>query len=253
MAAVQAMMRVRRRRRRTAPARQSAHPTLVVMGTRDPDFDDPASEAATMAGLVGGTTAMIEGAGHYPHAEMPDDDGLRHHRLPRRPGGALMPRVGLTPDAVLDAAGRIADSGRPAGRDAGPSGGRARRAPALALQACRRPRRHPARPGAARPRRGHRPLPARHGRQGARAKRLLPSPMPTGSLPAITLGSMPHRSAPPSRARTTSPPPAKRSSASCWPCSPATASRATMRSTPRAACAPSSTASSRSTPWAAFA
>lgn len=72
MAAVQAMMRVRRDdvEPRLPAVRAS---TLVVMGTRDPDFDDPASEAATMAGLVGGTTAMIEGAGHYPHAEMPDE------------------------------------------------------------------------------------------------------------------------------------------------------------------------------------
>jgi pimeloyl-ACP methyl ester carboxylesterase len=47
-------------------------PTLVVMGTKDPDFDDPAAEAGTIARLVGGgDVAMIDGAGHYPHAEMP--------------------------------------------------------------------------------------------------------------------------------------------------------------------------------------
>ena len=45
-------------------------PTLVVMGTKDPDFPDPAAEAATVARLLGGEVAMIEGAGHYPHAEM---------------------------------------------------------------------------------------------------------------------------------------------------------------------------------------
>ncbi len=47
-------------------------PTLVVMGTKDPDFPDPAAEAATVAGLLHGSVDMIDGAGHYPHAEMPD-------------------------------------------------------------------------------------------------------------------------------------------------------------------------------------
>ena len=47
-------------------------PTLVVMGTRDPDFDDPAGEAETIAKLLHGRTALIDGAGHYPHAEMPE-------------------------------------------------------------------------------------------------------------------------------------------------------------------------------------
>jgi pimeloyl-ACP methyl ester carboxylesterase len=49
-----------------------AMPTLVVMGTADPDFDDPAEEAALIAGRTHGETALIEGAGHYPHAEQPD-------------------------------------------------------------------------------------------------------------------------------------------------------------------------------------
>ncbi len=71
MAALQAMMRTDRN---DVEPRLGAirAPTLVVMGSRDPDFDDPAGEAATMAGLVHGTVAMIEGAGHYPHAEMPE-------------------------------------------------------------------------------------------------------------------------------------------------------------------------------------
>ena len=42
------------------------------MGTRDPDFDDPAGEAETIAKLLRGRTALIDGAGHYPHAEMPE-------------------------------------------------------------------------------------------------------------------------------------------------------------------------------------
>ena len=55
------------------PRLASVHaPTLVVMGARDPDFDDPAGEAETIAKLLRGRTEMIEDAGHYPHAEMPE-------------------------------------------------------------------------------------------------------------------------------------------------------------------------------------
>jgi pimeloyl-ACP methyl ester carboxylesterase len=46
--------------------------TLVVMGTKDPDFPDPKVEADIVAGLLKGTALMVEGAGHYPHAEMPE-------------------------------------------------------------------------------------------------------------------------------------------------------------------------------------
>ena len=51
-------------------------PALVIMGTEDPDFADPQAEAerivaAMPAGL--GAVAMIEGAGHYPHAQTPDE------------------------------------------------------------------------------------------------------------------------------------------------------------------------------------
>ncbi len=51
-------------------------PTLAVMGTRDPDWPDPRAEAeaivaALPAGL--GSVAMIDGAGHYPHAQFPHE------------------------------------------------------------------------------------------------------------------------------------------------------------------------------------
>jgi pimeloyl-ACP methyl ester carboxylesterase len=71
MAAVKAMMRVGRDDVEPRLGAISA-PALVVMGSRDPDFDDPAGEAKTMAKLVRGEVAMIDGAGHYPHAEMPE-------------------------------------------------------------------------------------------------------------------------------------------------------------------------------------
>jgi pimeloyl-ACP methyl ester carboxylesterase len=51
-------------------------PALIVMGTKDPDFADPRAEggaiaAALPAGL--GTVATVDGAGHYPHAQCPDE------------------------------------------------------------------------------------------------------------------------------------------------------------------------------------
>ena len=51
---------------------QIAVPTLVLMGTKDPDFPDPEAEGRLVAEAVRGTLVMIEGAGHYPHAEFPE-------------------------------------------------------------------------------------------------------------------------------------------------------------------------------------
>jgi len=51
-------------------------PVRIVMGTKDPDFPDPAAEAAYARELIGAhtqtTLSMIDGAGHYPHAELPE-------------------------------------------------------------------------------------------------------------------------------------------------------------------------------------
>jgi pimeloyl-ACP methyl ester carboxylesterase len=51
-------------------------PALVIMGTEDPDWADPRAEAAGVvaampAGL--GEIAMIDGGGHYPHAQCADE------------------------------------------------------------------------------------------------------------------------------------------------------------------------------------
>jgi pimeloyl-ACP methyl ester carboxylesterase len=46
--------------------------TLVAMGTKDPDWPDPTAEARFIAEKTGGQLALIEGAGHYPQMEMPD-------------------------------------------------------------------------------------------------------------------------------------------------------------------------------------
>jgi len=45
-------------------------PVLVVMGTKDPDFGDPAAEAKLVANRLHGHLVMVDGAGHYPHVEM---------------------------------------------------------------------------------------------------------------------------------------------------------------------------------------
>lgn len=50
-------------------------PVLVMMGSKDPDFKDPQAEAQWVAGRLNGTCHIIPGAGHYPHAEMPDLTG----------------------------------------------------------------------------------------------------------------------------------------------------------------------------------
>ncbi|RMI29452.1 alpha/beta fold hydrolase [Nocardia stercoris] len=50
-------------------------PVLVIMGSADPDWSDPAAEAdAIVAGLPAGLGRVveIENGGHYPHAQFPD-------------------------------------------------------------------------------------------------------------------------------------------------------------------------------------
>jgi pimeloyl-ACP methyl ester carboxylesterase len=47
-------------------------PTLVVMGDKDPDFPDPKVEADWISSTLGGTTVMIEDAGHYPQSQQPE-------------------------------------------------------------------------------------------------------------------------------------------------------------------------------------
>ena len=47
-------------------------PVTVVMGSADPDFPDPAAEAGAIVDRTGGTVVMVDGAGHYPHAEQPE-------------------------------------------------------------------------------------------------------------------------------------------------------------------------------------
>lgn len=47
-------------------------PALILMGSKDPDFKNPETEARWVAGQLHGTVQMISGAGHYPQTEMPE-------------------------------------------------------------------------------------------------------------------------------------------------------------------------------------
>lgn len=47
-------------------------PALIVMGTKDPDFKDATAEANMLASKLDAQTLIVEGAGHYPHTEMPE-------------------------------------------------------------------------------------------------------------------------------------------------------------------------------------
>jgi len=47
-------------------------PALVLMGSKDPDFKNPESEGKRLAEAIRGEYKIIENAGHYPHAEMPE-------------------------------------------------------------------------------------------------------------------------------------------------------------------------------------
>jgi pimeloyl-ACP methyl ester carboxylesterase len=65
----------------------AAH-TLVVMGSKDADFPDPAAEAAWIADRLGGEVHLVEGAGHYPHVEYADDVTARIVDFARKVAGA---------------------------------------------------------------------------------------------------------------------------------------------------------------------
>lgn len=47
-------------------------PSFVAFGTADDHFTDPAAEAERLAGRLGSSIVLVEGAGHYPHVEDPE-------------------------------------------------------------------------------------------------------------------------------------------------------------------------------------
>ncbi len=49
-------------------------PALIIMGAAEPDFADPRAEAEAIAAAMSpglATVALVDGAGHYPHAQCP--------------------------------------------------------------------------------------------------------------------------------------------------------------------------------------
>ncbi len=46
-------------------------PSLVIMGTGDVDWPDPEAEARWIAGQLGSGLLLLDGAGHHPHVEYP--------------------------------------------------------------------------------------------------------------------------------------------------------------------------------------
>lgn len=47
-------------------------PALVLIGSSDPDFPDPAREAKELAAALHGEGELLAGVGHYPHLEVPE-------------------------------------------------------------------------------------------------------------------------------------------------------------------------------------
>lgn len=48
-------------------------PSLVIMGTGDVDWPDPEAEARWIVSQLGSELLLLEGAGHHPHVEYPDE------------------------------------------------------------------------------------------------------------------------------------------------------------------------------------
>lgn len=51
---------------------QVSVPVLVIMGTGDLDWPDPAAEGRWVAGQLSGELVLLDGAGHHPHVEYPE-------------------------------------------------------------------------------------------------------------------------------------------------------------------------------------
>ena len=54
---------------------RSAAPVFVVMGTKDADFANATAEAEWLRDKLGAELLVVDGAGHYPQTEMPEQVG----------------------------------------------------------------------------------------------------------------------------------------------------------------------------------
>lgn len=48
-------------------------PSLLIMGTGDVDWPDPEADARWIAERLDAELLMLDGAGHHPHVEYPDE------------------------------------------------------------------------------------------------------------------------------------------------------------------------------------
>lgn len=48
-------------------------PTLVITGTKDPDWPNPTAEAKLISEKLSAELLLVENAGHYPQTEMPEE------------------------------------------------------------------------------------------------------------------------------------------------------------------------------------
>jgi len=46
------------------------------LGTKDPNFPNPATEGRMISEQTGGTLALVDGTGHYPQTEIPEQAKL---------------------------------------------------------------------------------------------------------------------------------------------------------------------------------
>jgi pimeloyl-ACP methyl ester carboxylesterase len=61
-------------------------PSLVLMGSADPDFRDARAEADAVAGALRGRAEVLAGVGHYPHLEVPEGLAARIAAFAREVG-----------------------------------------------------------------------------------------------------------------------------------------------------------------------
>jgi pimeloyl-ACP methyl ester carboxylesterase len=69
-----------------------AAPTLVIMGTADIDWPDPEAEAQWIADRLSADLVLVDGAGHHPHAEFPEQVATAVDTFARKLG-VLPPRA----------------------------------------------------------------------------------------------------------------------------------------------------------------
>lgn len=65
---------------------QVTAPALVIMGTADPDFPDPAAEGRWVAERLDARLILLDGGGHHPHIDHPDKvtDAILDFRVAHR-------------------------------------------------------------------------------------------------------------------------------------------------------------------------